>query len=73
MSANRRNHLGVQSRRFSICRCLAHDETYRLLVDNYLESKVNCQKGKIEHDLHEENLIKLSIYLNELQKDFEHR
>lgn len=72
MGANRRNHLGIQSRRFSLCRCLMHDEKYIQLINNYLESKKHCQKGKVENDKHEENIARLSSYLILLQKDFNH-
>lgn len=72
MGANRRNKLGIQSRRFSICRILKDDTYYLSLLDAYLESKLTCQDGKIGHDLHIANLEKLSQYVNELQKNFNH-
>lgn len=73
MGANRRNDLGVQSRRFSLNNVLVKDDKYVQLVNNYLDSKTRCQVDKLGHDTHEYNILKLSEYLSVAQKDFEHR
>lgn len=73
MGANRRNHIGTQSRRFSLCNRLLSDDTYVYLVNKYLDSKSSCQLNKHFHLIHEYNILKLTEYLNVVQKDFKHR
>lgn len=72
MGANRRNKLGIQSRRFSICRLLKDDTYYLSLLDAYYESKLICQTCKQGHNLHIANLKKLADYVLLIQKDFNH-
>lgn len=72
MGANRRNHLGVQSRRFSLCWRLVNDEIYLNLVSNYLSSKQHCNKDKQSYLRHINNITVLNTYLSTITKDFRH-
>ena len=68
MGANRRNKY-IVSRRFSPAYLIWENkelqDQYYILLSAYLTSKQFCQDGKDGHQIHQQNIDKLSSFLNE--------